>query len=102
TQLHAGVRSATEVLQQEVGQAGRVKLPYTTKLAAAVAFGSATVGLTQTINGADTASVSGVFLGEQLTVDAGANQETVAVTLVDTTNKTITATFTAPHSAAVP
>src|SRR5206468_4982175 len=27
TQMHSGVRGATEVLQQEVGQAGRVALP---------------------------------------------------------------------------
>ena len=29
TQMHSGVRSATELLQQEVGQAGRVALPAT-------------------------------------------------------------------------
>ncbi len=29
-QMHAGVRSATELLQQEVGQAGRIVLPGTT------------------------------------------------------------------------
>src|SRR6266702_8461200 len=27
TEMHSGVRSATELLQQEVGQAGRVALP---------------------------------------------------------------------------
>ena len=29
TQMHSGIRGATEVLQQEVGQAGRVTLPVT-------------------------------------------------------------------------
>src|SRR5712691_33419 len=37
TQLHAGVRSATELLQQEVGQAGRIALPGTVTLTGAVA-----------------------------------------------------------------
>jgi prepilin-type N-terminal cleavage/methylation domain-containing protein len=32
TEMHAGVRSATELLQQEVGQAGRVALPTTVAL----------------------------------------------------------------------
>ena len=29
TQMHSGIRGATEVLQQEVGQAGRIALPMT-------------------------------------------------------------------------
>src|SRR5262245_14652415 len=61
TQLHAGVRSATELLQQEVGQAGRVALPGTATLAASVATGAQTVGINQVIDGVTTASVSGIF-----------------------------------------
>src|SRR5437762_13633312 len=37
TEMHSGVRGATELLQQEVGQAGRVALPGTPTLAAATA-----------------------------------------------------------------
>jgi prepilin-type N-terminal cleavage/methylation domain-containing protein len=108
TQLHSGVRSATELLQQEVGQAGRISLPYTTKLGGAVPAGTQTVGVNQIINGATVASVAGIFPNEQLTIDAGEDalgnelQETVTVTAVDTGAKTITAVFTHAHVAAAP
>src|SRR3954471_23284345 len=36
TQMHSGIRGATEVLQQEVGQAGRIALPNSVRLQAAV------------------------------------------------------------------
>jgi prepilin-type N-terminal cleavage/methylation domain-containing protein len=105
TQMHAGVRSATELLQQEVGQAGRIALPYNTTLAAAVAVGTQTVGLNQQVAAlpaAAVAGVSGIFVGEQLTIDAGANQETVALTAVSTAGKTITGAFTVAHAAGAP
>jgi len=108
TQMHAGVRSATELLQQEVGQAGRISLPYTTTLSGAAAVGAQTVGVNQVINAATVASVSGIFVGEQLTIDAGEDaagneaQETVAVTAVNTTGHTISAVFTIAHAAGTP
>jgi prepilin-type N-terminal cleavage/methylation domain-containing protein len=40
TEMHSGIRGATELLQQEVGQAGRVTLPGTVTLASAVAAAS--------------------------------------------------------------
>ena len=94
TALHAGVRSATELLQQEIGQAGRVALPGTATLAGAVG-GSTPVGIN--INGV--ASVSGIFVNEYLTVDGGSNAETVQVSAVDPVAKTITAPFTIAHNA---
>ena len=101
TQLHAGVRSATELLQQEVGQAGRVALPGTATLGGAIAVtGASTVGINQTVNGVTAASVSGIFVNEQLTIDAGANQETITVTAVNTATKQITATFSTTHASA--
>src|SRR5947209_19240955 len=45
TEMHSGVRGATELLQQEVGQAGRIALPTTASLAGAVSAGAATVGV---------------------------------------------------------
>jgi prepilin-type N-terminal cleavage/methylation domain-containing protein len=105
TQLHAGVRSATELLQQEVGQAGRVALPGAATLAAAVNVGAATVGVK--IN--NLASVAGIFVNEQLTIGpdatpcsatvAGPNLETVTVTAVNSAANQITATFTCNHVA---
>ena len=105
TQLHAGVRSATELLQQEVGQAGRIVLPGTSvTLAAAVASGAQTVAIR--VDGAAPATMNGFFVGEQLVIDVGGPtpcsvalpcQETVTVTAVNAAAKTITATFTYPH-----
>src|SRR5579864_7766649 len=102
--MHAGVRSATELLQQEVGQAGRIVLPGIATMGAAVVAGSQTVGVNMAINGAAAAaSVSGMFVGEQVVIDAGDNQqETVTLTAVDTVAKQITATFTNAHAANVP
>ena len=110
TQLHAGVRSATELLQQEVGQAGKISLPGVVTLAAAIpVVGAQTVGVQ--VNGAVPATMSGFFIGEKLVVDVGGPtpcvpatpcQETVTVTAVDTAGKQITATFTYPHFANTP
>jgi len=81
TQMHSGIRGATEVLQQEVGQAGRVSLPAAVTLSSAVGTaGSASPNVT---------SAAGIFVGEQLTIDSGCNdtatpcaskQEVVTVT----------------------
>ena len=109
TQLHAGVRSATELLQQEVGQAGKISLPGVVTLAAAIPIGAQTVGVT--VDGAVPATMSGFFVGEKLVVDVGGPtpcvpvtpcQETVTVTGVNTATKQITATFAYPHNINTP
>jgi prepilin-type N-terminal cleavage/methylation domain-containing protein len=97
TQMHAGVRGATEVLQQEVGQAGRVSLPYPTRLTGGIIAGPQTTNISQFINGSWTGSVSGIYIGEQLVVDAGTIRETVTITDVNTTAKQITAVFKNGH-----
>jgi prepilin-type N-terminal cleavage/methylation domain-containing protein len=92
TDMHAGVRNATQLLSQEVGQAGRVSLP-------------AAVTLTlPTLAGATAATVSSatdMFVGEQLLIDAGDKSETVAITAIATNVLTTTAMEFA-HDAAVP
>jgi len=100
TQMHAGVRSATELLQQEVGQAGRVA-PLTSglTLGAAVGVGVQTVAVTSP---GGTNPVAGMFQTEQVTVGYDMTQETVALTAIDTANRTITANFVNPHAAGVP
>jgi prepilin-type N-terminal cleavage/methylation domain-containing protein len=90
TQMHGGVRSATELLQQEVGQAGRVALPGVVTLTGNAAIGAQTVGVS---------SAAGIFQGEVLTIDAGPLQESVTVTAVNNGGNTITATFTLAHAA---
>lgn len=92
TQMHSGIRGATEVLQQEVGQAGRIALPIPVRTTGAVSIGT---GLTLNVS-----STTGMFVGEKLTVDVGDNQETVTVTAIGTSPASITANFTKAHTTA--
>jgi prepilin-type N-terminal cleavage/methylation domain-containing protein len=111
-QMHSGIRGATEVLQQEVGQAGRVALPNTLKFAAAIGAGAQTVALACNPSCAtDTTPLSGVFVNELLTVDAGCSdtmnpclsaQEVVQVTAMDTSTSSISATFANAHALNAP
>lgn len=93
TQMHSGVRGATELLQQEVGQAGRVALPAAATLAGGVAPGTSAVAVS---------SVAGMFVGEQLTVGTGASEETVTVTAVDSGGSQVTAAFALAHAGGEP
>jgi hypothetical protein len=95
TEMHSSVRSATEVLQQEIGQAGRIALPATVTLTLPVA----------TVNVATPVTVSsavGMFNNIQLVVDTGANRETVTATTVIGATKTITAIFANTHVSGAP
>ena len=92
TEMHAGVRNATELLQQEVGQAGRVSLPSST-LSDVVAPGLVTVLVSST---------AGMFPGLNLVVDIGGNQETVTLTAVNAATSQITARFVNGHAANAP
>ena len=74
TQMHSGIRGATEVLQQEVGQAGRIALPATATLGGAVTV----INSPTTVAITSASGTGGMFPNEYLTIDAGANQETVA------------------------
>ncbi len=108
TEMHSGVRNATELLQQEVGQAGRIALPTRVQMAAAVT--TAAVPTTVLVNAVDSAGAvlsavngtSGMFVGEKLVIDTGSNEETVVVTGVNSTNRQITATFLLTHATNVP
>lgn len=104
TEMHSGVRGVTELLQQEVGQAGFISIPGgpRTMTTAVGALGAQTVTLS---------SVTGMFVGEKLVVDAGcidalipctSLQETVAITALNAGANQITATFTQIHAANVP
>ena len=106
TEMHAGVRNATQLLQQEVGQAGRIALPNRVRLAGAVGPGSGTVAV-NAVNASGTVlnvvdGTTSMFVGEQLVIDTGTNEETVTLTGVNTTNKQITATFGITHASGAP
>lgn len=119
TQMHAGIRGATEVLQQEVGQAGRVAVPNALTLAAAVSAGTNPVVL-QCVStcASGTTAVSGIFgrnagavgTGEFISVGPGcadtldpctSKQEVVEVQSVNTATNAITATFVNSHNSGV-
>ncbi|MDE3156003.1 MAG: prepilin-type N-terminal cleavage/methylation domain-containing protein [Acidobacteriota bacterium] len=92
--MHGGVRGAIELLQQEIGQAGSVTLPASVTLTSSVpSAGTSTVTVS---------SVAGMFAGEQLVVDTGANLETVTATTVNTASNSITASFIRAHASGVP
>jgi prepilin-type N-terminal cleavage/methylation domain-containing protein len=106
TQMHSGIRGATEVLQQEVGQAGRVTLPGPGPV---TLTGAANAGVT-TAQTVTVSSTAGMFQGENLLIDAGcfdtampctSRLETVALT-APPTSTSITAVFTKAHAAGAP
>src|SRR6185295_14655829 len=64
TEMHSGIRGATELLQQEVGQAGRIALPTGTVTSTTLITGGGSLCSSQpvTVN-----STTGMFVGESLT-----------------------------------
>jgi prepilin-type N-terminal cleavage/methylation domain-containing protein len=102
--MHTSVRSATELLQQEIGQAGRVSLAGPNTFVTLAATVNAGAGQSFTLS----PNTAVVYPGEQLVFDSGntivagvpvSNQETVTVT---GTEASPTATFTLNHAANVP
>lgn len=95
TEMHSSVRSATELLQQEIGQAGKVSLyglgTGSTALTTPVAITGAPVAVT-------VGDATGMFDQEQLVIDAGDNEETVTISSPSWTTNTFTATFTLTHA----
>jgi prepilin-type N-terminal cleavage/methylation domain-containing protein len=71
TSMYSAVRSAAELIGQEIGQAGLPPAP--TTLTSAIGVNGTT---------ANVASVNGLFPGEIVTVDPGPNQEIVQVSTV--------------------
>jgi len=114
TEMHSGIRGATELMQQEVGQAGRIALGGAPTLAAAVtaaascdptapATNAVTVAVNSTVTGVS--AVSGMFATagppaayEMLTTLDGDNQESFRLSSFATSPATITACFTKSHA----
>lgn len=96
TEMHTSVRSATELMQQEIGQAGRVSLPNPggatngVTLTGPIVVGPVPVAQTMTVS-----STNGMFQGMLLDVDTGQNFEVVTLTGVGTNS--ITAIFLNAH-----
>jgi prepilin-type N-terminal cleavage/methylation domain-containing protein len=104
TQMHSSVRNATELMQQEVGQAGRIAAQPGLRLTTAVTVpaGSTSVSATPTVSTTGTGNATtGMYVGENLVVDPSTtNEETVTISALTSTS--ITATFTNSHLANVP
>lgn len=100
TQLHASVRNATELMEQEIGQAGRIASAPGLQISAVTTVGSATVTVTTTSG--TMSATTGMYVGEQLIIDpSSTNEETVTVSAVPTTTS-FTATFANTHAANSP
>lgn len=98
TELHSGVRGATELLQQEVGQAGRVTLPAPVTLTTS----TSTLGsINPMVVTAGVSSTAGMFVGLQIVIDAGDKLETVTIASMDTSANTITGTFVGQQTHAI-
>ena len=91
--MFAGVRNATALLQQEVGQAGRISLPSPVLVDAAAAAGANQLVLTST---------TGMFVGEYLVVGSGDTEETVEISAIAGNTITLDDTLTYAHAADEP
>jgi type II secretory pathway pseudopilin PulG len=100
TEMHTSVRSATELLQQEIGQAGKVSLgPPAANVSLAGAVTATAGNVAFTLSASD-GSTPTVYAGEALTVDLGTNQE--VVTLATGSGASGTALFQVSHAAGAP
>jgi prepilin-type N-terminal cleavage/methylation domain-containing protein len=87
SEMHGSVRGATELMQQEIGQAGRVALPGPITLAGSTVKGLNTVALS---------TVAGLFVGAQVVVGTGDQTETVTLIAISAPN--VTAQFNLIHA----
>jgi prepilin-type N-terminal cleavage/methylation domain-containing protein len=94
SEMHAAVRNATALLQQEIGQAGRISTPVPVTLAANVSPGT---NVTVAVN-----SAAGLFTDAQVVVSAGDNEESVKLLNVNLSTNQITAAFVKAHDAGQP
>ena len=95
SEMHAGIRNATALLQQEVGQAGRLAFPALVTVAAPIPLGDQWVTVAP--------SVTSMFVGEKLEIlgsnASGDVEEIVTVTGVDTASNSIRAVFATSYFA---
>jgi len=98
TEMHTSVRNSTELLQQEIGQAGKVSLTAPNVFVTLGAGVVAGANVAFTLN-PPVANGSTVYPGEVLTFDVGANQEVLSIGGTPAAPK---ASFTQAHNAGVP
>jgi prepilin-type N-terminal cleavage/methylation domain-containing protein len=99
TEMHSSVRSATELLQQEIGQAGRVTLYGAGTGATTLTTPVTTVATPVSVTVGD---ATGMFDGEQLLIDTGDNEETVKISSTSWTTNSFQASFALAHASNAP
>lgn len=95
-EMYMNVRGATELMTQEIEQAGQVSLPSPSPTLSAAVTANASA---QTVSISSTTSM---FVGEILRIDAGTSQEKVTLTGVSTSPATITGVFSQNHASGAP
>jgi type II secretory pathway pseudopilin PulG len=103
TDMHSSVRSATELLQQEIGQAGKISLgnPSADASLSAAVLTNPTTPTNFSVSASDGSTVT-VYPNEVLWVDVGSNQEAVIVSTVNANGYSGTALFQLPHALGAP
>jgi|SRR6185503_2783440 len=91
TEMHGSVRGATELMQQEIGQAGRVALPGPIATTGAVLKGAGTITLS---------TVTGLFVGAKVVVGTNDQTETVTITALGASD--MSGVFAIAHNAGEP
>ena len=91
--MFAGVRNATALLQQEVGQAGRISLPEPVEITADAAAGDSKLTVS---------SSEDMFVGEYLVIGTGDTEETIAISAIAGTEITFAEPFEFLHKATEP
>jgi len=104
TQMHSSVRNATELMQQEVGQAGRLGfqpgLQSTTAITVPAGLSSVVATPTITTTATSGNATDRLYVGENLVIDANStSEETVTISVLNTTSNSFTATFLNSHAA---
>ena len=97
TDMHSSVRSATELLQQEIGQAGKISLGNPTGNVSLQSAVTAGAGSAFTLSD----QTATVYPNEVLWVDVGSNQEAIQVATANGYSGTAVV-FQLPHAAGAP
>ena len=114
TEMHTSVRSATELLQQEIGQAGQLAPPLNStgtqwaQMTLTTAVTALNLNVPFSVGISPSTAARGLYDGEYLVVDTGLDasgapkQETVKITCTNPCTSPVTATFTNQHSIGAP
>lgn len=101
--MYQSLRGASELMTQEIGQAGLVSLPSVTNVACPntnqpTLTQAVAVNAVPQLVSVSTGTVDAMFQGEKLLVDTGASEELVTLTAVNASTDQITAIFSNPHA----